>query len=82
MQVVARYIEDRSVDVRQVAVVTLSCTAEKSDGNVIKLVLMYLDDGLLLRAKTKKDVSWHTCSQRLWVPQLVSERRSVVVVEL
>ena len=77
MQVVARYIEDRSVDVRHVAVVALSCTAGKSDRNVIKLVLMYLDDGSMLRAETKIDVSWHTCSQRLWVAQLVSTRLSL-----
>ena len=36
----------------------------------------------MLRAKTKKDVFWHTCSQRLSVPQLVNESRWVVVVEL
>ena len=36
MQVVARYIEDRSVDARHVAV--------KGDRNVIKLVSMCLDD--------------------------------------
>ena len=59
MQVVARYVEDRSVDVRHVAVVTLS----------------WMDEGLLLRAKTKKNVSWHTCSQRSFV-QLVSQRFS------
>ena len=40
MQVEARYIEDRSVDVRHVAVVTLLCTAGKGDRNVIKLVSM------------------------------------------
>ena len=45
MQVAARYIEDRSVDVRHVAVVTLSCTAVKGDRNVIKLVSKCLDDG-------------------------------------
>ena len=77
VQVVARYIEDRSVDVRHVAVVTLSSTAGKSDRNVIKLVLVCLDDGLALRTKTKKDEKWHTCSQRLWVPQLVSKRFSL-----
>ena len=77
MQAVARYSEDRSFDVRHVAVVTLSCTAGKSDRNVIKLVLTCQDDGLVLRAKTKKDVSWYTCSQRLWVPQLVSKRFSL-----
>ena len=56
MQVVARYVEDRIVDVRHVAVVTLSCTAVKSDRNVIKTVLMCLDDGSVSRAETKKDV--------------------------
>ena len=74
MQVVARYIEDRSVVVRHVAVVTLSCTAVKSDRNVIKLVSTCLDDGSVFRAETKKDASWHTRSQRLWVPQLMSVR--------
>ena len=53
MQVVARYIEDRRVDLRHVAVVTLSCTAGESDRNVIKLVLMCLDDGSMFRAETK-----------------------------
>ena len=46
----------------------------ESDRNVIKLVSMCLDDGSVFRAETKKDASWHTCSQRLWVPQLVSVR--------
>ena len=57
MQVVARYIEDRSADVRHVAVVTLYCTAGKGDQNVIKLVPLCLNDGSVLRAETKKDVS-------------------------
>ena len=74
MLVVARHIEDRSVDVRHVAVVTLSCTAVKGDRNVIKLVSMCLDDGSVFRAETKKGASWNTCSQRLWVLQLVSVR--------
>ena len=46
MQVVARYIEDRSVDVRHVA--------GTGDRNVIKLVSMCLDDGSVFRAETKK----------------------------
>ena len=75
-KVVARYIEDRSVNVQHVAVVTLSCMAVKSDRNVIKLVLMCLDDGSMSRAEAKKDVSWQ-CSQRLWVPQFVSTRLSL-----
>ena len=45
--VVARYIEDRSVDVRL-----------ERRGKVT----VCLDGGLVLRAMTKKDVSWHTCS--------------------
>ena len=67
MQVVARYMKDRSV-----------VYGGKSNRNVIKLVLMCLDDGAVLRAETKKDVSWRTCSQRLWVHQLVRTRFSLV----
>ena len=55
MQAVARHIEDRSVDVRHVAVVTLSCTVAKSDRNVINLVSRCLDDGSVLRAETQKE---------------------------
>ena len=68
MQVAARYIEDRRVDVRHVAVVILSCTAGKGDRHVIKLVSVCLDDGSVFRAEKEGCIVAHMFAASLGAP--------------